>query len=88
LLDWNACPRPAAGIEINPVVDGYIVYDPTRDRIHYLNHTAVLLLEFCDGRRKAGELPRLLQTTYDLPEAPVGEVEAFLEKLFEEGLVH
>jgi hypothetical protein len=87
-LNWNACPRPTPGIEVNRVTDGYVVYDPERDRVHYLNHTAVLLFELCDGRRRAADLPRLLQSIYDLPEVPLAEVSTYLEKLFAEGLVH
>jgi hypothetical protein len=76
------------GIEINKVADGYIVYQPDRDRVHYLNHTAVLLLELCDGKTKAAELPGLLGAAYELAEAPTGEVSECLAKLLEEGLVH
>jgi hypothetical protein len=87
-LDWNACPRLTPGIEINQVPDGYVIYDPERDRVHYLNHTAVLLLELCDGRRKTMDLPRMLQAVYDLPEPPVDEVFAYVKKLLDEGLIH
>ena len=87
-VDWEARPRPADGIEINQVEDGYVIYDPARDRVHYLNHTAVLLLELCNGELAARELPALLQEAYGLTEPPTTEVAECLEKLFEEGLVH
>jgi hypothetical protein len=87
-LDWMACPRPTPGIEVNRVADGYVVYDPERDRVHYLNPTAVLLFELCDGRRRAADLPRLLQSVYALPEPPLTEVAAYLEKLLAEGLIY
>ena len=86
-VDWEARPRPAEGIEINQVEDGYVIYDPGRDRVHYLNHTAVLLLELCNGELAARELPPLLQEAYGLAEPPMAEVAECLEKLFEEGLV-
>ena len=86
-MDWNACLRVADGVEINRVADGYIVYHPERDRVHYLNHTAVLLLEFCNGQTAARELPALLQTAYSLSEAPTDEVAQCLDKLLDEGLV-
>jgi hypothetical protein len=35
-------PRTIDGLEINEVRDGLIVYDATRDRVHYLNATASL----------------------------------------------
>jgi hypothetical protein len=86
-VDWDACPRPVEGIEVNQVEDGYVIYDPARDRVHYLNHTAVLLLELCNGQLAARELPALLQEAYGLPEPPETEVAECLAKLLEEGLV-
>lgn len=87
-VDWEACPRLVAGIQTNEVADGYVVYDPARERVHYLNHTAVLVLEFCTGEVRAADMPGRVQTAYNLPEAPVAEVGECLETLFREGLVH
>jgi len=87
-VDGEACPRPAPGIQTTEVADGYLVYDPGRGRVHYLNHTAVVVLELCTGRTRARDMPGLLQAAYDLPEAPVAEVRECLEKLFLEGLLH
>jgi hypothetical protein len=86
-VDWNACPRVIEGIEINKVDDGYIVYHPARDRVHYLNQTAALVLELCNGQTRAAELAGLLQTVYHLPAPPSTEVSECLEKLFVEGLL-
>jgi hypothetical protein len=83
----DACPRVSEGIEINKVADGYIVYQPERDRVHYLNHTAVLVLELCDGKTRAGDLAGLLRAAYDLSAPPTAEVAECLAKLAEEGLV-
>ena len=87
-MDWEACPQLVAGIQTNEVADGYVVYDPSRERVHYLNHTAVMVLELCTGRTKVADMPAVLQAAYDLPEAPVTAVLECLEKLFQEGLVH
>jgi hypothetical protein len=87
-MDVDACPRMSEGIEINKVADGYIVYQPDRDRVHYLNHTAVLVLELCNGSTRAGDLPGLLEAAYSLSGPPTAEVSECLAKLLEEGLVH
>ena len=87
-VDWGSCPRLVAGVQTNEVADGYVVYDAARERVHYLNNTAVLVLELCTGEIKAADMPRRVQTAYDLPETPVAEVEECLEKLYREGLVH
>jgi hypothetical protein len=87
-MDWDARPRRADGIEINPVPDGYIVYQPASDRVHYLNHTAVLVLELCTGKVRAADIPRLLKDAYDLPDPPADEVATCLRTLSTEGLIH
>jgi hypothetical protein len=84
----DACPRVSDGLEIHTVADGYIVYQADRDRVHYLNHTGVVLLELCDGKTRAAELPGLLMAAYQLAAPPTAEVSACLAKLLEEGLVH
>jgi len=80
-------PKKAEDIEINEVDDGYVVYHRDRDRVHYLNHTAALVLELCTGENDADEMPSLLKDAYEMKEAPVDEIEECLTKLYDEGLV-
>jgi len=80
-------PRRVDGLEINPVEDGFMIYQPDRDRVHYLNHTAVLVLEFSDGSRSASDIAKLVQQAYRLPKPPRKEVEETLGKMTEEGLI-
>ena len=86
-MDWNMRPERAPGIEIREVTDGFVAYDPARDRLHFLNLTATLLLESCDGNLCARELPELLAAAYRLEEPPVGEVETCIARLLDEGLL-
>ncbi|MGH8799867.1 MAG: PqqD family protein [Casimicrobiaceae bacterium] len=86
-MDWDVRPRQAPGIEIREAPDGLVVYDAGRDRLHYLNPSAALLLENCDGSLRAGELPDLLATAFALDAPPAGEVEQCLDRLFAEGLL-
>jgi Coenzyme PQQ synthesis protein D (PqqD) len=74
-------------IEINEVADGFIVYHPSRDRVHYLNQTAAIVLEFCTGENDVNSIVDLLQAAYDLPERPEVEISECLAHLSEEGLV-
>lgn len=83
----SANPVRVDGIEVNEVADGFVVYDPERDRVHYLNHTAALLLELCTGEHTEDDLASLLATMYELPTPPAIEVQECLAQLREEGLV-
>jgi hypothetical protein len=82
-----AKPVQADDLEINFVSDGYIVYQPAKDRMHSLNHTAAVVLELCTGANDEAEIARLLQQAYDLPDAPHDETRRCLESLFDEGLI-
>jgi len=86
-MDWSICLERASGIEIRAAPDGIVVYNPGRDRLHYLNPTAALLLESCDGTLAAAELPALLAAAFDLPAPPTGEVENCLTTLLDQGLL-
>jgi hypothetical protein len=83
----NENPKLASGIEINKVADGYIVYQATQDRVHYLNHTATIILELCNGQNSRTEIAGLLQMAYELPAPPLEEVTACLNQLTDEGLL-
>jgi hypothetical protein len=86
-MDWEMRVRRAPDIEIREVSDGFVAYDPARDRLHYLNQTATMLLESCDGNLRARELPELLAAAYRLETPPVAEVESCLTRLLDEGLL-
>lgn len=85
--DARRKPTTVPGLEINAVSDGYIVYQPDRDRVHYLNQTAALLLELCNGRNAEAELPELVRLAYELSAQPTEEVAGCLEILRKEGLI-
>lgn len=86
-MDWEMCAQRAPDIEIREVTDGFVAYDPARDRLHFLNPTAAMLLESCDGNVRARELPELLAAAFGLDTPPVAEVESCLAKLLDEGLL-
>ena len=86
-MDGKDAPKQVEGLEINALADGYVIYEASRDRVHYLNPTAVLVLEMCNGRVTADEILRLVQEAYDLAEPPTTEVMDCLTKLRDEGLI-
>jgi PqqD family protein of HPr-rel-A system len=79
--------REAAGLEHYPVEDGCLVYQPDRDRVHFLNETAYAVLLLCDSGSDAESLARRLAREYQLEEPPVEMVQEVLERLAGEGLI-
>ncbi|HEX4397763.1 MAG TPA: PqqD family protein [Trebonia sp.] len=62
------------------------LYQPERDRVHYLNPTANLILELCDGTLTAAQIAGLIAQTFDLAAPPDEEVNGTLAQLAAEGL--
>ena len=40
-------------MEVNDVADGLVVFDPVEKQVHYLNNTASIVYELCDGNSDA-----------------------------------
>jgi len=80
-------PRRLAGLDINQIEDGFVIYQADRDRAHYLNHSAVAVLELCDGRRSVSQIAECIRKLYGLETAPRRDVEGVVAKLAGEGLI-
>jgi hypothetical protein len=74
-------------IDVVEVADGYVVYHAERDRVHFFNHTAAIVLELCDGTMSDDEIATLVQRCYELPVPPQAEIAECVGQLREEGLV-
>jgi len=74
-------PRHVDDLDMSPSDDGYIIYQPDRDRVHFLNPTAVLILELCNGENSPEQIVDLVKQAYSLPAAPVTEVHEALKQL-------
>jgi hypothetical protein len=83
----NHNPKCIDGLDISSVDGGFIIYEPEKDRVHFLNHTAVLVLELCNGRNSPAEIAELMKGAYGLPEAPHSAVHEILGKMRDEGLL-
>jgi hypothetical protein len=75
------------GIEISPVPDGYVVYDPSRDRVHHLNPTAALVLELCTGGNTAADIGAALRAVFQPGEPIESQIVLCIDQLLSEGLV-
>ncbi len=67
--------------------DGYIIDQPETGKVHFLNPTAVLVYEACDGKRSVEEIEALVQQTFDLPEPPTKPIRDCLANLLAEKLL-
>ncbi len=83
----NEHPKIAEAININEVEDGYVIYQAEKDKVHYLNKTAVLVLESCTGEHTVADIGEIVKAAYELPEVPEKEVGDCLNTLFQEGLI-
>jgi len=77
----------AENLEVNEVPDGYIIYQSARDRVHYLNRTAAIVFEFCDGERDTEDVVSRTAAAFELDAAGHAEIRACLDMLVKEGLV-
>ncbi|MFC1814328.1 PqqD family peptide modification chaperone, partial [Thermodesulfobacteriota bacterium] len=80
-------PKITDDIEINLVEDGYVIYQTAKDHVHYLNHTAAVVLESCTGNHSEEEIVQIVKQAFDLSEPPEKEVRDCLDSLLEQGLV-
>lgn len=83
----NAILRQANNLEIHDVPDGYIVYQNERDQVHYLNNTAAVIFELCDGKREPEDIVARVAKVFELGPSAYDEIRAGLDSLLKEGLV-
>jgi hypothetical protein len=77
----------ADNLEVHEVPDGYIIYQTARDRVHYLNKTAAVIFEFCDGKRDQADIVSRVANAFELPPRMHDEVTTCLNLLMREGLL-
>ncbi len=69
----------AKDLDVNEVPDGYIIYQTAADRVHYLNNTAAVVFELCDGDRGAEDIVSRVSKMFD--GASESDIEACIESL-------
>jgi hypothetical protein len=83
----NAILRQASNLEVHDVPDGYIVYQSELDQVHYLNNTAAIIFELCDGKRESEDIIARVATAFEVGPSACAEIRAGLDSLLKEGLV-
>jgi hypothetical protein len=80
-------PRRLQDLDIHLVDDGYVVYHQSANRVHYLNASAAVVLELCDGSRNEAQLSVDYLRWFEGGEANPDDAGTCLEQLRGEGLV-
>jgi hypothetical protein len=80
-------PSRADDIDMVETGDGLAVSRAGTERVHFVNHTAAIVLELCDGTKTDTEIAGVVGRLYDLPQPPEAEVADCLAQFREEGLV-
>ncbi|MEZ5827644.1 MAG: PqqD family protein [Hyphomicrobiales bacterium] len=86
-IDDQAIFAQVGDLAVTEAPDGYIIDHSERGTVHFLNPTAVLVYESCDGKRSVGEIVALVQRTFGLEEPPAEAVKGCLADLHAQHLV-
>ena len=79
-------PAKAEGLDVNVVQDGYVIYQPDTDRVHYLNVTSAVIFELCNGRRDLAAVAEGVARQFEMSDAPLDAVAEIVAKLTDEGV--
>jgi len=85
---FDALPSKIEALETHLIDDQFVVYEPQADVVHYLNPSAALIFELCDGQHRVSEILELVRDAYSLPGAPVEDIMACLASLKSAGIVN
>jgi hypothetical protein len=86
-IDGDAVFVAREGLEVTHAPDGYVIYDAAAEKVHYLNPTAGIVYELCDGTNSAQAIGDFLKTAYELDATPLDMVRDCLISLLDRGLV-
>lgn len=75
------------GLEKTIMPDGFVIYKPETEKVHYLNPTAAVVFELCDGTKNLAEISEFLQVAYNLSERPLQETLNCAQTLIDQGLL-
>ena len=84
----NDIPVPNADFRLEELDNELLLYHPAKTKTVYMNETASLVWQLCDGKRSVGEIVALLSDSF--PEAGDGlldDVETTLDKFVQHGAV-
>jgi hypothetical protein len=75
------------GLEVHEVPDGYIIYHGSRDNVCYLNKTAAIVFEFCDGKFDSNDIVSRVAGIFELNTSSRDEIRSCVDQLIKQGLI-
>ena len=80
--------RRARDLSAEAVGDSYALYDATSGKVHLLNESAAIAWDLADGTRSADQIGRDVARMFaGDPDAVVRDVDGFLLRMRDEGLI-
>lgn len=73
------------GMDLNEVPDGYVIYDNDHNMVHYLNSTAAIVYQMCDGKHTIAEITNFVKSAFELNEEV--DVQQSVQDMLEAGLL-
>ncbi|HEX9901006.1 MAG TPA: PqqD family protein [Candidatus Methylomirabilis sp.] len=83
-------PRARAEVVFRQLDDEWVVYDPTRDRLHALNLSAAMVWAHCTGDHEVSDIAAAVGAAFTPPRPAtdvLSDVEAALKRFQAEGLL-
>ncbi|MBX9827660.1 MAG: PqqD family protein [Xanthobacteraceae bacterium] len=73
--------------EVNVMSDGIVIYQASKEKVHYLNPTAAIVYRLCGEKASVEQTIEYLQKAFSLPEPPQIEVRQCIDQFLSEGLI-
>lgn len=75
------------GLEKTEVPDGFVIFKADTEKVHYLNPSAAVIFELCDGRKNLADIAAFMREAYDLRDSPLKETLACANGMVGQGLL-
>jgi Coenzyme PQQ synthesis protein D (PqqD) len=80
-------PLQASGLEVQELASGLLVHQVGQDGLHYLNNTAAVVFQLCDGNHTVAEIGAQLALAFGLTEVAADVAEHCISELRAKGVL-
>jgi hypothetical protein len=88
LMVRHGLPTRKEGVWLREALGESVLFDPSAERVHLVNHSALAIWNLCDGETRPDEMIDAIVHISDLPSEVVAEdVERILREFDDAGLI-